>query len=64
MKPATGNQVWRKAARRERRGVATGRKATHPVLTKYGRHQKERDRLAVFAALAAGQEMLHAVPRV
>jgi hypothetical protein len=53
MKPATGNQVWRKGTRRARRGVATGRRATHPVLTKYGRHQRERDHQAVMSAFFA-----------
>jgi hypothetical protein len=51
MKP--DSRVWRKAARRTLRGVPAGRRATHPVLTKYGRHQKERDRQAVMSAFFA-----------
>lgn len=42
-------------SRRERRAAAkgepTGRRSTHRVLTSYGRHQKERDRVARFTEM-------------
>jgi hypothetical protein len=42
-------RVWRKDARRARRGVRTGRRATHAVETTYGRHQKDAARRARWA---------------
>jgi len=48
-----GARVLRREARRAWRGTPTGRRATHEVQTTYGRKQKERDRLALFAALTA-----------
>lgn len=45
--------VLRRERRRAWRGTPTGRRATHEVETTYGRRQKERDRLALFAAIAA-----------
>lgn len=46
-------RVLRRERRRAWRGHPTGRRATHAVETTYGRKQKERDRLALFAALTA-----------
>jgi len=46
-------RVLRRERRRAWRGTATGRRSTHTVETAYGRKQKERDRLALFAAIAA-----------
>ena len=46
-------RVLRRERRRARRGTPTGRRATHEVETTYGRKQKERDRLALFAAITA-----------
>jgi hypothetical protein len=48
-----GSRVLRQAGRRAWRGTPTGRRSTHTVETAYGRKQKARDRLALFAALAA-----------
>ena len=33
-------RVWRKTGRKARRGVPTGRRATHTVQTTYGRGQR------------------------
>lgn len=42
-------------SRRERhaahKGQPTGRRATHLVVTSYGRHQKDRDHRAAFTAM-------------
>jgi hypothetical protein len=46
----------RKAARQARKGVPTGRRATHPVITTYGRGQARRDHLARWAAATREQE--------
>lgn len=46
-------RVLRRERRRAWRGTATGRRATHTVETAYGRKQKARDRVALFAAVAA-----------
>jgi hypothetical protein len=42
------DRVRRREQRRAWRGTPTGRRATHKVETKYGRKQKERDRLAAW----------------
>ena len=57
MTPAEPAREWRKGLRRTRRGMSTGRRATHEVLTAYGRHQKERDRLAAWQQATARAEM-------
>jgi hypothetical protein len=52
-----GTRAWRKDGRRARRGVPTGRRATHIAETTYGRHQKDRDwRESWDAALRAARE--------
>jgi hypothetical protein len=43
-------RVMRRERRKAWRGVPRGRRATHEVRTTYGRKQRERDRLALFAA--------------
>jgi hypothetical protein len=48
-----GSRVLRRERRREWRGTPTGRRSTHTVETAYGRKQKEQDRIALFAAIAA-----------
>lgn len=55
MKPA-GDRVWRKTGRRTLRGIPTGRRAAHAVQTTYGRHQKERDRVAAMSAFFAERD--------
>lgn len=57
MTPAEPRRYRRKGLRRTRRGLPTGRRATHEVLTTYGRHQKERDRLAAWQQATARAEM-------
>lgn len=55
MMPLNG-KPWRRGLRRAKRGDPTGRRATHPVETTYGRHQRERDRLLRWQqALAAAE---------
>lgn len=46
-------RVLRRERRRAWRGHPTGRRSTHEVETTYGRKQKERDRLALFAQITA-----------
>lgn len=41
----------RRERRLARKGEPSGRRATHPVLTSYGRRQKERDLQQVFSAM-------------
>lgn len=53
MAPERRPRVLRRERRRAWRGTPTGRRATHEVETTYGRKQKERDRLALFATIAA-----------
>jgi len=57
MSPAEPTRCRRKDRRRALRGVPTGRRATHEVETAYGRHQKERDWLAVRLWVTARAEM-------
>ena len=47
------SRVWRKAARKALRGVPTGRRATHQVVTRNGRHQRQRDHEAIMSAFFA-----------
>lgn len=53
MMPERRPPVLRRERHRAWRGTPTGRRATHEVETTYGRKQKERDRLALFAAITA-----------
>lgn len=46
-------RTWRKGDRKALRGIPAGRRATHPVETTYGRHQRERDRIARWQAAQA-----------
>jgi hypothetical protein len=48
-------RVWRKNGRKARRGVPTGRRATHAVQTTYGRHQKDAEHRARWAAFRAAE---------
>ena len=57
MTPAEPTRVWRRTRRKAMRRVPTGRKATHAVETAYGRHQKQRDWLAVRLWVTARAEM-------
>ena len=61
MTPAEQTRYWRKGLRRAMRGTPTGRRVTHEVLTTYGRHQKERDRLATWQWVTAQAEMAAAM---
>jgi hypothetical protein len=51
MQPAPGPR--RRNLRRTLRGIPAGRRTTHPVETAYGHKQRERDRLAMWAAAIA-----------
>ncbi|HLJ99535.1 MAG TPA: hypothetical protein VKU39_06460 [Streptosporangiaceae bacterium] len=53
MTPAEPRRYRRRNFRRILRGIPTGRGATHPVETAYGRRQKARDRAAGFSAWCA-----------
>ncbi len=57
MTPAEPTRYWRKGLRRTRRGIPTGRRATHQPETTYGRHQKERDRRTAWLLATARAEM-------
>jgi hypothetical protein len=46
-------RIRRRNLRETSRGIPTGRRATHPVETTYGRHRAERDRLARWQAADA-----------
>jgi hypothetical protein len=53
MRPPDGKPT-RRGMRRARRGMPTGRRATHAVQTTYGRHQRDRDwRETMCAAIEA-----------
>ena len=57
MTPAEPTRVWRRTRRKALRGIPTGRRVTHQPETTYGRHQKERDRLAAWLWEDARAEM-------
>lgn len=46
-------QVLRRERRREWRGFPSGRRATHAVVTAYGRHQRDRASREAFSAFCA-----------
>lgn len=48
-----GTRVLRRERRREWRGFPSGRRATHAVVTAYGRHQRDRDHREAFSAFCA-----------
>ena len=48
MRP-TGTRVWRKTSRKGRRGIPTGRRATHVVEMAYGQQQRIRANAAAAA---------------
>jgi len=57
MTPAEPTRCWRKTRRKALRGIPVGRRATRQPETTYGRHQKERDRLAAWLWNTARAEM-------
>jgi hypothetical protein len=57
-----GQGPRRKDLRRTRRGIKTGRRATHPVETAYGRGQERRDHELRWAAQAWLTGLRAAVP--
>ena len=61
MTPSGRTRCWRKGLRKTRRGIPAGRRATHQPQTTYGRHQKERDRLAAWQQMTAQAEMAAAM---
>jgi hypothetical protein len=56
MKPEN-TRVWRKTARKNKRRIPTGRRATRTVHTTYGRKQRDRD---LWAAIQAARELFEA----
>jgi hypothetical protein len=48
-------RVWRKTRRQVLRGTPAGRRATHAVQTTYGRHQRDAERRARWAATRAAE---------
>lgn len=50
MRPLNGKPT-RRGLRRASRGLPHGRRATHQVLTTYGRHQRARDWAAQWALI-------------
>jgi hypothetical protein len=57
MTPAEPTRCWRKSLRRTRRGIPTGRRATHSVQTTYGQQQRDRDHRLTWLWLTARAEM-------
>ena len=55
MTPYGDPRVRRKSQRRAWRGTPTGRRATHQVITAYGRHQKPAAWLALWAGVRYNQ---------
>jgi hypothetical protein len=51
--PSEPRRYRRKGFRQTRRGIPTGRRATHAVQTTYGQRQEARDRAAEFSAQCA-----------
>ena len=61
MTPSEPVRCWRKGLRKARRGIATGRRATHAVEATYGHRQQERDRRLAWQVATAEAEMIAAL---